>query len=338
MKEIIIRTNFNKKIGLGHFFRCLYLQKLLTKKKFIVTFIIDNNIVTSLTKNLNIINFGNKKFNFLKDAKNTYKALKNKNISLIIIDDYRIDYKWENFFKKKGYKVAVLDDLANRKHSCDYLIDSGWYGLDQNYFRYKKLVGKKTIKLLGPKYKIINPKLKKIKTGKKNFLIYFGGGNYFLKYKKLIFYLIEELNKIKLKSININLVISDLFKLKKKFFYKNIKIKIINNSYNLSNVINNTYLYIGANSSIVNELSYLNIPRILISVNKNQNVDINPYQELGNYFYIKHRRKIDHKIFSDLIITIIKNYKRVKDLHKRKKINIDKNGPARIVKILIKKL
>ena len=338
MKEIIIRTNFNKKIGLGHFFRCLYLQKLLTKKNFLVTFIIDNNIATRLTKNLNIINFGNKKFNSFKDAKNTYEAIKNKNISLIIIDDYRIDYKWESFFKKKGFKLAVIDDLANRKHSCDYLIDSGWYGFDKNNLRYNKLVGKKTIKLLGPKYKIINPKLKKIKTTKKIFFIYFGGGSYFLKYRKLIFYLIEELNKIKLKSVKVNLVISDLLKLKKSFSYKNIKVKVINNSYNLYNIINNTYLYIGANSSIVNELSYLNIPRILISVNKNQNIDISHYQELGNYFYIGYKKKINHKLFSDLVITIIKNYKRVKDLHKRKKINIDKNGSGRIVKKLIENL
>ena len=338
MKEIIIRTNFNKKIGLGHFYRCLYLQKLLTKKKFIVTFIIDNNLITDLTKNLNVINIGNNKFNYLNDAKNVHEIIKNKNVSLIIIDDYRIDYKWENFFKKKGFKIAVLDDLANRKHSCNFIIDSGWNGLNGNNLRYKKLIEKKTIKLFGPKYKIINPKLKKRKINKSNILIYFGGGNYFLKYKKLIFYLISKLDKLQMKSININLVISDLFKFEKKFNNKNIKVKIINNSYNLTNIINNTSLYIGANSSIVNELAYLNTPRILISLNKNQDTNINYYEELGNYFYISYKKKLNKKIFSDLIITVIKNFKRIKKLHKIKNINLDKNGTARIVKILTRKL
>ena len=53
-------------------------------------------------------------------------------------------------------------------------------------------------------------------------------------------------------------------------------------------------------------------------------IPTNPYQELGNYFYIKHRRKIDHKIFSDLIITIIKNYKRVNN--NRMSLKIFHNG------------
>ena len=32
MKEIIIRTNFNIKVGLGHFFRCKILKEKFEKK------------------------------------------------------------------------------------------------------------------------------------------------------------------------------------------------------------------------------------------------------------------------------------------------------------------
>ena len=41
--------------------------------------------------------------------------------------------------------------------------------------------------------------------------------------------------------------------------------------------------FIGSNSSIVNELSFLKIPRILIPVNKFQNINLETYQKLGNY-------------------------------------------------------
>ena len=55
MKEIIIRTNFNTKVGLGHFFRCKILKEKFEKKNFKVTFIIDNITKSKLTKNINIL-------------------------------------------------------------------------------------------------------------------------------------------------------------------------------------------------------------------------------------------------------------------------------------------
>ena len=128
MREIIIRTNFNKKIGLGHISRCKILNKYFENKNYKTTFILDNNIKSNITNDLNIINLGQQKYESQKDAKKVFKIIKNKKILFILIDDYRIDYRWEYFFYKKGYKIIVIDDLANRKHFCNFLIDSGWYG------------------------------------------------------------------------------------------------------------------------------------------------------------------------------------------------------------------
>ena len=135
MKEIIIRTNFNTKVGLGHFFRCKILKEKFEKKNFKVTFIIDNITKSKLTKNINILNLNQKRFNYLEDSKLVYEKIKNRDVCLILVDDYRIDFKWEKIFVKKGYIVAIIDDLANRKHYCDFLIDSGWYGKKKNVER-----------------------------------------------------------------------------------------------------------------------------------------------------------------------------------------------------------
>ena len=40
MQEVIIRTNFNKNVGLGHLYRCLKLANEL-KKYYKITFAID---------------------------------------------------------------------------------------------------------------------------------------------------------------------------------------------------------------------------------------------------------------------------------------------------------
>ena len=123
MKEIIIRTNFNKKIGLGHISRCKILSKYFKNKNYKTTFILDNNIKSNITNDLNIINLGQQRYEPRKDAEKVFSIIKNKKILFILIDDYRIDYKWEYFFYKKGYKIIVIDDLANRRHYCNILID-----------------------------------------------------------------------------------------------------------------------------------------------------------------------------------------------------------------------
>ena len=337
MKEIIIRTNFNIKVGLGHFFRCKILKEKFERKNFKVTFIIDNITKSKLTKNINILNLNQKRFNYLEDSKLVYEKIKNRDVCLILVDDYRIDFRWEKIFVKKGYKVAIIDDLANRKHYCDFLIDSGWYGKKENIERYSKLIKKNTITLYGPQYKILSPKIKRIKKKEFNIMFYFGGGNYLNSYYEIINDLVTKLKLFRIK-VKVNIVVSGLFNLNKKINNKNKHVNIIKNNYELSKIINGTSLYIGSNSSIVNDLSYLKTPRILISVNKLQNINIKNYQDLGNYIYIKHPFTQSLNKITNLIIEVVNNFTRFKNLFLNPKIKIDKNGADRIVKILIKKI
>ena len=41
MKEIIIRTNYSEKIGLGHLFRTKYLSQAFNNKNYKSTFVVD---------------------------------------------------------------------------------------------------------------------------------------------------------------------------------------------------------------------------------------------------------------------------------------------------------
>ena len=50
-----------------------------------------------------------------------------KDIDWLIIDHYAIDEEWESRMRSICQHIMVIDDLANRKHDCDIL-------LDQNYF------------------------------------------------------------------------------------------------------------------------------------------------------------------------------------------------------------
>lgn len=173
MKTVIIRTNISDKVGLGHLFRMKNLAKELSKK-YKVIFLLDKNekIIRK------IINFEcfflykkNEVFTSqLDDARRSKKIIDNIKTDLLIIDDYRLNNIWEKIFYKR-IKIVVFDDTNNIKHKCNILVNSKWEG-KLTAQRYQKLLPKSTIKLLGPKFSIINL-VNKNKKKKIFFIIYY---------------------------------------------------------------------------------------------------------------------------------------------------------------------
>lgn len=71
---------------------------------------------------------------------------------LWIVDHYQLDEAFEQKLSLTGAKVMVIDDLANRPHFCDLLLDVNFF---DNKNRYKTLVPPKCKMLLGPEYALL---------------------------------------------------------------------------------------------------------------------------------------------------------------------------------------
>ena len=130
----------------------------------------------------------------------------------VSLDDYRFDKTWEKFFYKKKILI-VFDDICNKKHLCDFLINSRWTDINLLEQNYKKLVPKACKKLLGPNYSVINPNLKKKinKSKKINLMFYFGGGGDFRNYNKFIINFCSQVKNYKFEiMISVNVVIGQL--------------------------------------------------------------------------------------------------------------------------------
>ncbi len=76
-------------------------------------------------------------------------------VDLLVIDHYAIDTRWERCVRAKAKKILVIDDLADRAHDCDFLLDQNFYA-DQST-RYKRHLDEKTQCLLGPHYALLRP-------------------------------------------------------------------------------------------------------------------------------------------------------------------------------------
>lgn len=71
----------------------------------------------------------------------------------LIVDHYAIDSQWERLLRPYCRRLMVIDDLADRPHDCDVLLDHNW--LPDLAQRYQELVPPAARCLLGPEYLLL---------------------------------------------------------------------------------------------------------------------------------------------------------------------------------------
>lgn len=74
---------------------------------------------------------------------------------VLVVDHYAVDHRWETALRPSAARILAIDDLADRVHDCDIL-------LDQNFFsdlstRYDGKVPLGCVTLLGPHYALLQP-------------------------------------------------------------------------------------------------------------------------------------------------------------------------------------
>ena len=167
MNKVLFRVDSSINLGGGHLSRCLEIAKLLKQRK-IESFFLSKDLAGNLNEWIKFEKFKLLiiKENYIsieEEIKDIEKLLKPFSpFKYLIIDNYSIDEVWENEIKKLIPKIVVIDDLANRNHKCDFLIDQNYISNHED--RYKNLVPKETIQLLSSKYAIIKDKIRKNKS------------------------------------------------------------------------------------------------------------------------------------------------------------------------------
>lgn len=87
------------------------------------------------------------------DAEQTRQALGDQEWDWLVVDHYALDRRWESALRESATHVLVIDDLADRVHECDVLLDQNFYA-DMNT-RYAGKVPAHCQPLLGPRYALL---------------------------------------------------------------------------------------------------------------------------------------------------------------------------------------
>lgn len=61
------------------------------------------------------------------DAQKTLQALSAQTWDWLVVDHYALDARWESALRGMVRRILVIDDLADRVHDCDVLLDQNLY-------------------------------------------------------------------------------------------------------------------------------------------------------------------------------------------------------------------
>lgn len=284
--KIFIRADGSEVIGIGHITRCLTLAKELHKRNCSIIFVV-REIPKHIKMNMNSLGFlvvqcnSTYRVGSIEDAKQTLELLRN-NYSIsdkdwLIVDHYSIDYEYELFLKNLFSNIMVIDDLANRYHECNLLLDVNLqYGAD----KYRNLVPHSATVLLGPNYSLLRQEFKDVrrnientanhnKHSFSNILICFGGtdpSNETLKAIRALEPLLNDLSSVKVILGKANPNIKEIFSR----YREESKLDLIVQPKSMASEMASTDLAVCAGGSMTWERYCLGLPGAVITIADNQ--------------------------------------------------------------------
>lgn len=213
-----------------------------------------------------------------EDAIDCHSILQQIHPDWLVVDHYSIDISWQKVLKNLYRKLMVIDDLGDRRHISDLL-------LDQNYGstveKYQKLVPKNCKILAGAQYALLRPEfakwrqfsLERRKNSQKvkGVLITLGGvdsGNFTGQ-------LLKQLSKVELDSgIEVTMVMGatspHIKAIKQQAESLKFKTRVRIDVNNIAELMANADLAIGAAGATTWERCCLGVPTIQLVIAENQ--------------------------------------------------------------------
>lgn len=177
--QVAVRVDASARIGAGHVVRCLALAQTLRTHGARVHFVcreltagtraqIESRDfeVTLLQESKTAQSEEQSSRNLLptdqaEDSAEVLMALSGAEWDWIIVDHYRLDAQWESNIRRAARRILVIDDMADRPHDCDILLDQNL--MPEMSGRYAGLVPQSAQQLLGPSYALLRPEFRELR-------------------------------------------------------------------------------------------------------------------------------------------------------------------------------
>lgn len=299
--NVIIRADASTSIGSGHVMRCLTLAHRLKKEKntkvvFVMRVLPGNLIGVVEKQGFEVLKLppANQKYSLSGyglwltvpmdvDAQQTIEILQHylqehgcDVADRLIVDSYALDEQWELLLRPYCNEIMVIDDLANRRHDCDILLDQNFY-LNKEV-RYAGLVPEHCKMLLGPEHALLREEfyeakkhLRKRNGNIKNILVFYGGSDLTNETEKAIKALVQLHDEGYSFTADVITGLSNsrrenIKNLCSKYHFLHYYCQVSN----MAEFMNKADLMLGAGGSTTWERLYMELPALVTAVAENQ--------------------------------------------------------------------
>jgi UDP-2,4-diacetamido-2,4,6-trideoxy-beta-L-altropyranose hydrolase len=272
-----------------------------------------------------------------QDALQTIKVLGTRKLDWLVVDHYALDQRWERSLRDATNKIMVIDDLADRQHDCDLLLDQNFY--QDMHSRYVGKVPQNCKLLLGPTYALLREEFRqarkcvKTRTGEiKNVLVFFGGVD------------VENLTAMALKiliTLNLNLQVDVVIG---RGHPHTQEIEVLCKLHNFSCHIQTRHiavlmaradLAIGAGGSSNWERCCLGLPSIVIATANNQVVISKELSKLNACIYLGWFGDVNSEMLQNSIVGLINSDNLLSNISNKAVTLVDGNGAINVVKEVV---
>ena len=351
--KIALRVDGNAEIGIGHVLRCITLANKLDEYDIKCAFFVRNiskNLFEMLDDKFEVILLNRLDYTFAPtdeysrwlgvnqrfDAEEFIACARPGNFNGVVVDHYGLGHHWERAVQDNFQFVLVLDDLANREHICNLLVDQS---IGRKASCYSSLVPQSCTLLVGPKYALLRDEFSTDLSGCKkqyDILINFGGADKD-NYTEHVLGILATYANMHKHSIKI-IIGSDypyILDLERRIEERGLKFKLVVNPNNLAREISECRIAIGAGGISLLERSALGVPSIIYAIADNQKHICAEYERQGLGSAIRKGESDEHvKLVSAIDATLDPQI-----LSNRSQLNSDfvgAHGTDRVVAWLLK--
>ena len=293
--KIAIRADASIAIGTGHIMRCLTLADALDEKGVEIVFLCrphSGSLIDLICeKGYSVFcledSISNADSSLMysgwlgstqkKDAQQCAQYLKDNLVDWLIVDHYGLDKVWQLELEPYYRKLMVIDDLGDRAHTCDIILDQN-FGSTKKKYQY--LVPESCQILVGSDFTLLRPEFREWRqySVKRrhlrdlgHLLINLGG----VDSDNVTTQLILELENCDLpKHLCITVVLGPtaphLDKVEQAAKQSKYSVSVITGASNMAQIMSNADLAIGAAGSTSWERCSLGLPTILLAIADNQ--------------------------------------------------------------------
>ena len=349
--NIAFRVDASSQIGTGHFMRCLTLADALSQRgaqiRFISRHLLEHLQGLLLNRGYEFMMLesqANENVDDLvhshwlgtsqrSDAEEAFQLLSDRIWDWLVVDHYALDARWESKLRQIVKTILVIDDIADRLHDCDILLDQNYYAdMDS---RYTGKVPTDCRLLLGPHYALLRDEFRqwrqqvKPRTGPvKKILVFFGG----VDADNFTGLTIEALAGLGSCGLQIDVVIGAQHPYREQIesACSEYMFSCYVQTNRMAEFMAKADLAIGAGGSATWERCCLGLPAIVFSLADNQRDIVKGLDLIGAGQYIDSQLVANSLALNDDILELIKNKNHLKSLSAKAYATTDGEGVDRV--------